>query len=538
LVLSAIVGTGLVVGGTLYGGNHGTLPTAMAFGTQSWPGVGSGPGGQPTGTAGGPGAPTKKPAVAAGVGGNGSNTFLVLDISGSMDSPAYIPPAFPKAQELREATDAVSSVLEQWQSGQKLPAGMLVIGVSSLQKLLQLQKELEDWEKANGIDPAANSKLAVMKVSADSLADTLAIENKAAGARNQLGAVTFSSTAKLLSGLVSNPAALEPRIDALRTEGSTDIGDGLQMAVQGLEGQQAPAIILLTDGWNNTGMTNDQILSGPVATAAAKGIRICTIGVGASRNDVDQQLLTTIARNTGAGYYFVGDGVSLADTMQACNGSINGQLLTDYRGKVSQGQTADVPGVLVPPGKKRLTLSLTWPGSDLDLQLVSPSGQTVKLDQTNSVHKKGVITTSIPNPPSGSWSAKVVGTSVSNPSGEDFFVNASTDGTTGDQHFSSLSAAEAKASGPLGQVRSTIQLVLVIAAIAGGIAIILLGIRGILRRMHGRRLAKQGEKLKGKFLVPFLLYTVAILALIALPVAAGADYLWNTPLISIPKPGP
>jgi hypothetical protein len=223
--------------------------------------------------------------------------------------------------------------------------------------------------------------------------------------------------------------------------------------------------------------------------------------------------------------------------MQACNASINGQLLTDYRGKVTQGQTADVPGFQVQPGKKRLTVSLTWPGSDLDLQLVSPSGQTVKLDQTNSVHKKGVITTSIPNPAGGgNWSAKVVGTSVSNPDGEDFFVNASTDGTTSVQHFSSLSATEAKASGPLGQVRSTIRLVLVIAAIAGGIAIVLLGIRGILRRMHGRRLAKKGEKLKGKFLVPFLLYTVAILALIALPVSAGADYLWNTPLISIPKP--
>ncbi|HEV3234202.1 MAG TPA: serine/threonine-protein kinase [Candidatus Dormibacteraeota bacterium] len=537
LVLSGIVGAGLVLGGMFYGANHGVLPTSLAAGTQKWPVVGAGAEGPPTGSGGGgPGGSNTPKVTAAGTGGNGASTVVVLDVSGSMDSPALIPPGFPKAQELKDVTDAVSSVLEQWQGGKKLPAGALINGAASLTRLVQLQQELQAYEQANGIDPKSTSKLAVMKASADALADRLSVETKVAGANNKLGAITFSTTAAQLAPLAGNPAGLKPQIDALQTDGSTDIGDGLQQAVQMLNGQQAPAIVLLTDGWNNEAMTNDQIINGPVAAAAAKGIPICTIGLGISPNDVDQLLLTTIAGNTHASYYFVGDGVSLADTMLECHGRVSGQPVADFHGKVTQGQTVDVPAFQVPSGKRRLDAAVTWLGSDLDLQLVNSSGQTVKLDQTNSIHRKGLITTTIANPPGGSWSARVVGTNVSNPNGEDFFVNVATDGTSPDQHFSTLSASQAKASGALGQVREIIRLVLVIAAIAGGIAIVLLGIRGILRRMHGRRLAKKGEKLKGKFLVPFLLYTVAILALIAVPIAFGADYLWNTPLISIPKP--
>ena len=536
LVLSTIIGGALILGGTFYGANHGVLPTALAAGTGSLPVVGAGAEGPPTGNT--ATQSSNKPAVtAAGAGGNGASTVMVLDVSGSMESPAVIPAGFPKAQELKDKTDAVSSVLEQWQSGQKLPAGALVSGATSLTDLVQLQQELQAYEQQQGVDPNATSKLAVMKASADSLADRLAVESKAAGAHNQLGAITFSTTAAVLAALNSNPATLKPLIDGLKTDGSTDIGDGLQQAVQMLNGQQAPAIVLLTDGWNNTGMTNDQILSGPVAVARSKGIPICTIGIGISHNDVDQQLLTTIARKTGASYYFVGDGVSLADTMQACHGSISGQLLADFRGKVSQGQTVDVPGWQVPSGKKRLDVTVTWAGSDLDLQLVNSNGQTIKLDPSNSIHRQGLIAVSIPNPPGGgSWSAKVVGKDVSNPNGEDFFVNASSDGATDSQHFSSLTASEAKASGPLGQVRETIRLVLVIAAIAGGVAILLLAIRGIIRRSRARALAKKGEKQKGKFLVPALLYLVAVLSLIALVLAAGANYVWNTPLVTIPKP--
>jgi hypothetical protein len=82
---------------------------------------------------------------------------------------------------------------------------------------------------------------------------------------------------------------------------------------------------------------------------------------------------------------------------------------------------------------------------------------------------------------------------------------------------------------PQGQVRQTIRLVVVIAAIGAGVAILLLGVRGLIRRMGARRLARKGQKQKGKVLVAALLYMVAVIGLIVLPLAAVADYLWNTP---------
>jgi len=87
--------------------------------------------------------------------------------------------------------------------------------------------------------------------------------------------------------------------------------------------------------------------------------------------------------------------------------------------------------------------------------------------------------------------------------------------------------AAAKTSPSLGQVQPTIRLVLAVAAIVAGVAIFLLAARGIIRRLGARRLARKGQTQKGKFLVPALLYLVAVIALIALVLAAAADYAWT-----------
>ena len=76
-----------------------------------------------------------------------------------------------------------------------------------------------------------------------------------------------------------------------RAEGRPTWVTGCRMGSGLVQDQPGAGIVLLTDGWNNTGMTDDQVLAGPVATAVAQGIPICTIGIGESTFDVDQAFL-------------------------------------------------------------------------------------------------------------------------------------------------------------------------------------------------------------------------------------------------------
>src|SRR5205823_1300243 len=157
------------------------------------------------------------------------------------------------------------------------------------------------------------------------------------------------------AGVLATPdtslAAEKPLVNGLQTDGATNMGAGLQDALDMLKGQSNPAVVLLTDGWNNTGMTDDQVLAGPVAAAASQHTPICTIGIGQSPLDVDQNLLWEIAQRTNAGYYFVGDGLtSLQPDLLACHDSSTRNLVADLRGSVSQGAKSSPGGFNVGGG--------------------------------------------------------------------------------------------------------------------------------------------------------------------------------------------
>ncbi|HYW22891.1 MAG TPA: hypothetical protein VE953_01930, partial [Terriglobales bacterium] len=62
-----------------------------------------------------------QPAAAA----DGSTTVLVLDVSGSMDDPARIPPDFPQAARLQQEENALGRLVEQAKPGHKVPLSVI-----------------------------------------------------------------------------------------------------------------------------------------------------------------------------------------------------------------------------------------------------------------------------------------------------------------------------------------------------------------------------------------------------------------------------
>jgi von Willebrand factor type A domain len=420
------------------------------------------------------------PVAAAG----GSTTVLVLDVSGSMDEPARIPPDFPQAAKLQQEQDALGRLVEQAKPGHKVPLSVIAGGLMGLPDLIQLQSQLDTYLQQHNVDPSSISKLAALKVAATQLLTAVQLERDHTGADDRVGIVTFSDDSTVLAPVTPAVSGLAAAVQGLRTEGSTNMGAGLASALDLLQGQPGASIIMLTDGWNNTGMTNDEVLSGPVQRAAAGKVPICTIGLGETPADVDQQLLLDIASRTGGGYRYV-DGTSpLGGDLLACQQSLSGELLADQRGTVVQGQVAAGPGFTVPAGRHRLSVTLSWPGSQLDLRMTDPAGRPVGQGYPGAsiTRGAGLDVLTVANPAAGHWGMAVAGVQTA-AAGDPFVATAATEGTTGAPH---RDAVQGSGAAPLDETQQRLLLARNVSAVVAG-ALIVLWFLGLITRPFRRR---------------------------------------------------
>ena len=124
--------------------------------------------------------------------------------------------------------------------------------------------------------------------------------------KDQVGVVSFATTASLDQNLTSNFTAVKTAIDSMTPYGWTNIGQGLDLAREELDNNRRneafPVIILLTDGIPNVdenGNVNDENGGFAYALSAAQaakdsGYTIFTIGLGSSTNpDLLKQLASS-----------------------------------------------------------------------------------------------------------------------------------------------------------------------------------------------------------------------------------------------------
>ena len=151
---------------------------------------------------------------------------------------------------------------------------------------------------------------------------------------DEMGLILFGSQAFLVTPLTYDLSAVRAQLQgaAVGLAGTeTAIGDAIAVAVKRLAAlpEQARVLVLLTDGVNNAG----SITPLEAARAAkAAGVRIYTIGIGATRMrvdgffgsqvvnpsaDLDARMLTTIATETGGQFFRATDSRQLADAYRA-----------------------------------------------------------------------------------------------------------------------------------------------------------------------------------------------------------------------------
>jgi len=259
-------------------------------------------------------------------------------------------------------------------------------------------------------------KIESMKSAAGRIINMLGAENTLGYVEHKIGVVSFESVARVNSPLKEDFQALYNEISRLAPTTNTNIGDALIKGLELLKAESAKIskiMVLLTDGQNNTGYKNDQILQGPVKEAVAKGIKIFTIGFGDS-GGIDEGFLKEIAQRTGAQYFYALDAYRLENIYITVGHKTGSKIVNSLSGEVSQGETVVAGTFDVPPNIIDLRTSLNWPGSWLELLLKDPKGVDVEQGYPGFQLFKQArpIYAVIRNPVVGTWTASVKGIDI------------------------------------------------------------------------------------------------------------------------------
>lgn len=169
----------------------------------------------------------------------------------------------------------------------------------------------------------AASDISPTRSAASSTAAQTFVDGVPAGTR--IGILAFSNVVLPLGPLTDDRDAAREEIAHLPApNGGTAIGDALAVAARMLPPAGRRAIVLVTDGVNNTG-------GDPLATATAlgaQGISIFTVGIGTNGSgmtipgtnenaELDEDALQSIARSAHGTYARVGDAGALSEKLGA-----------------------------------------------------------------------------------------------------------------------------------------------------------------------------------------------------------------------------
>ena len=253
-----------------------------------------------------------------------------------------------------------------------------------------------------------------------------------------LGSVSFASSASVDHSLLplASDAERQPHrdaIDAWVASGETAIGGGLRTALDELLGlglrSATQVAVLLTDGLQNRGEAIEDVLP----DLADAGVRVYTIGVGAT---IDEVRLSSVATITGGRFYRIDPSLSETDQSFAIRTALEKLSIEtrDGGGVVTSSEMSAEPGttvrrtIIIEEGSTKATflLSRRKPKDRLTMRLSDPSGASFTIDNPGPAmrvisgqHPYVAIQVSTPRP--GSWKVEVRA-SASNPQAARFHL--------------------------------------------------------------------------------------------------------------------
>lgn len=224
--------------------------------------------------------------------------------------------------------------------------------------------------------------------------------------------VRFDHRVSALAEGATDRAVLRRAISSIGADGGTLICQATHYALEKLANAEGDkAMVLLTDGKSQD--------SCAASDFSSQGIRIFTVGLSADANGA---MLQAIASATGGSYVHARSATGVQSAFDAVIADVVGEAtVADISGSAKPGGTS-VFRFTLDATIRALSVLLTWPGSTLNLTLVSPSGQelTARVDgRTGSTYEM----VRVENPAAGMWTAAVKSIDVA-PSGEPFRIRA------------------------------------------------------------------------------------------------------------------
>ncbi len=193
--------------------------------------------------------------------------------------------------------------------------------------------------------------------------------------------------------------SVKQSIRDVKPRGGTDIGKALSAGFSALDNdktdKRAKAAVLLTDGRGDYNNEADAYLQ--------NGWPIYTIGL--SKN-VNKRLLYKIASMTGGDYIPASDVMLLfMKFVRLWNKAKDLASIVEYGGRIKRGETLFV-SFFIDPKSEIASFFLSWPGSDLDMTLISPSGKRFSAQRQGKVSKHYEMI-SIKPEEYGRWKAEI-----------------------------------------------------------------------------------------------------------------------------------
>lgn len=202
-------------------------------------------------------------------------------------------------------------------------------------------------------------------------------------------------------------------IEGINSDGGTNIGGGLAEMRRAMEGNVTESdragVLLLTDG---LGSYNQE-----AAWFQEKQIPVYTISFVGEDN---AKLLSDIAGLTGGQYIKCSSPAEIISAFNLFFTSLSGKsTYFAYQGSIAQDEKQE-QSFLIDPGASHFFASLTWPGSKIALELVSPKGRKFGEGSTSEWFASDkYVAVKVASPESGTWKARFVGVEI--PAGPEQF---------------------------------------------------------------------------------------------------------------------
>ena len=138
----------------------------------------------------------------------------------------------------------------------------------------------------------------------------------------------------------------------------------------------------------------------------------------------------------------------------------------------------------LPAGHHRLSVTLSWPGSQLDLRVTDPKGKAVGQGYPGAAITRtaGLAVLTVTNPAAGHWGLGVAGVQTS-AAGDEFVATAATEGATAAPH---RDAVQGTGVAPLDETQQRLLLTRNVAAVVAA-ALVVLWLLGLVIRPFRRR---------------------------------------------------